>query len=397
MKKYVIAMILFLIYVPSFSEDKVEFTAITKEMDVSINKSLRWLAGQQRADGYYSCGIGNRVGYGYDAHFYGAHVGVTAIAGMAFLANGHVPGVGPYGKVMEKIVKAVVSAIQKNGYITLNHSRMYSHSFATLFLAEVYGMTMDKDVKKALIRSVNLIVKNQNKLGGWRYNPEAADSDLSVVVCLVQALRAANNAGIYVSRSVIDNSLKYIKSMVYKKEKAADVKRSIFGRPYKDPRENEGGFYYQEMGRDGQEERVTFAICAAGVTALHGTGIYEGRELEGGYQFLKQRYMNNAFPRLVPVEGYAINRIGLMKYGNVYLRPRVQNFQFFYGHYYAVQAFHQKGGRDWRMWFSRLRKEILSVQYEDGHYMDEVGECYATAMATLILSLPKGYLPIFQR
>ena len=39
----------------------------------------------------------------------------------------------------------------------------------------------------------------------------------------------------------------------------------------------------------------------------------------------------------------------------------------------------------------------MDIQFADGHWEDEVSSTYATAMATLILSLPKGLLPIFQR
>jgi hypothetical protein len=397
MNRFLILVLLIFFLLPGQAQESDSFEAVTPEMDKSIERSLAWLAKNQNKEGFFDCAIGNRVGYSYHEHSFGSHVGVTAIAGMAFLANGHVPGVGTYGELMKKIVGAMIHSSQGNGYATLNGSRMYSHAFATLFMAEVYGMTGDPKLKKALKTAVKLIIQHQNKAGGWRYNPDADDADLSVVVCLVQALRAANNAGIHVPRGVIDHSLKYIRSLAYKREDSVKANNQAFQRRYIDHRRYEGGFYYQNMGRDGMTERVTFAICAAGVTALHGSGIYEGRELDGGYAFLKKRYLDNRFPDRIAYEGYAINRRGVVNRHARGLRPHEQSFQFFYGHYYAVQAFHQKGGRDWRRWFTKIRKDILSIQYADGHYKDEVGENYATAMATLILSIPKGYLPIFQR
>ena len=45
---------------------------------------------------------------------------------------------------------------------------MYSHGFATLFLAEIYGMTGDEQVKEKLQRAVRLIEKTQNPEGGCR-------------------------------------------------------------------------------------------------------------------------------------------------------------------------------------------------------------------------------------
>ena len=75
---------------------------------------------------------------------------------------------------------------------------MYSHAFATLFLAEVYGMVEREDVKRTLQRSVDLIVDSQNAEGGWRYKPFARESDMSITVCQVLALRSARNVGIHV-------------------------------------------------------------------------------------------------------------------------------------------------------------------------------------------------------
>jgi len=87
---------------------------------------------------------------------------------------------------------------------------MYSHAFATLFLAEAYGMAGGATCKAALARAVNLIVDCQNQHGGWRYNPLDREVDLSVTVCQLQALRAARNIGIKVPKSTIDLAARYV-------------------------------------------------------------------------------------------------------------------------------------------------------------------------------------------
>jgi len=97
-----------------------------------------------------------------------------------------------------------------NGQITANGTRMYSHAFATLFLAEVYGMTDRADVKRVLQRSVDLIVDSQNNEGGWRYRPFARESDMSITVCQVLALRSARNVGIHVPITTIKNAQNYV-------------------------------------------------------------------------------------------------------------------------------------------------------------------------------------------
>ncbi len=70
---------------------------------------------------------------------------------------------------------------------------MYSHAFATLFLAEIYGTTQRKDVKTKLKRAIQLLVSSQNREGGWRYQPIPVDADLSVTVSTLQALRKAQD------------------------------------------------------------------------------------------------------------------------------------------------------------------------------------------------------------
>ena len=73
---------------------------------------------------------------------------------------------------------------------------MYGHGFATLFLAEVYGMTPRPDVRETLRKAVRLIVQTQNQEGGWRYHPVRNDAALSVTSCQIMALRAARTTGV---------------------------------------------------------------------------------------------------------------------------------------------------------------------------------------------------------
>ena len=76
---------------------------------------------------------------------------------------------------------------------------MYCHGISTLMLAEVAGMVPDPvladRVQKALAHAVDVIVKAQDvkkgpeHAGGWRYQPNSNDSDISVTGWQVMALR----------------------------------------------------------------------------------------------------------------------------------------------------------------------------------------------------------------
>ncbi|RME83327.1 MAG: hypothetical protein D6785_06830, partial [Planctomycetota bacterium] len=187
---------------------------ITKAAQNAIDRGLEYLAKHQNPDGSWSDVIGRKVNNYYIGK-YGRHVGVSALAGMAFLAGGYLPGRGKYGKTLKKLVDFFADTFSKpennpDGFISLNESRMYSHAFATLFLAEIYGMTHRPEIGTILRRSVKLIETSQNKHGGWRYLPGAKDSDLSIVVCQLMALRGARNAGIAVDPKVIQKAIDYV-------------------------------------------------------------------------------------------------------------------------------------------------------------------------------------------
>ena len=88
---------------------------------------------------------------------------------------------------------------------------MYGHGFATMFLAECYGMSRRAELRGKLAAAVKLIVDSQNDEGGWRYWPDSTDADVSVTICQVMALRAARNAGLSVPKTTIDRCIEYVK------------------------------------------------------------------------------------------------------------------------------------------------------------------------------------------
>ena len=283
-------------------------------------------------------------------------MGVTALACLAFLAHGDSPGRGRYGANLKKGLRFLLDNIDENGYISYSNSRMYSHAFATLFLAEVYGQVRDEEVKKKLKKAVRAIERAQNKYGGWRYKPTSKDADISVTVCQIMALRAARNAGVAVDTEVIEKAVKYVKESATRR----------------------GAFYYQTRDADGNRiiSRTSLALTAAGVVALQGAGRYDCREVREGVRYLYNSFVVNS----IPPSGH--------------MRT---TFTYFYAHYYAIQALYVTGGRRWRAWWRKISNELLRGQNEDGRWQDIVGPNYATAMAALILQIPNGYLPIFQR
>ena len=316
----------------------------------SIDNGLEFLARHQNRNGSWTDLVGRKVHFRY-VGYAADHVGVTALAGMAFLANGSVPGRGKYADTVSRALNYILEHTGSEGFISAHRSRMYSHAFATVFLAEIYGMTQDRKVREKLKLAVRLIVRAQNKEGGWRYLPGAEDSDMSITVCQVMGLRAARNAGIQVPKRSIGEATDYVK-----RSYRADV----------------SAFTYQvEDNYLRAQSRHSFALTACGVATLYGAGDYDAFQIDEAL-----RYMVERRPRAVEA---------------------AQSFDYFYGHYYAAQAAFQKGGSYWSSWYRTIQSEFVLLQESDGSWKDLVGKNYATAMACIVLQIPFQYLPITER
>lgn len=331
------------------------------EIESSISRGLAFLAmSQDPASGGWRQDVGFKFNDRYEVSVASRpHVGVSALALMAFLAGGHQPGRGRYGDVVERGTDFILASVDTDtGFVSANETRMYSHAFATLFLAEIYGMTRRTDVHEKLQLAVDLTVKSQNRQGSWRYRPYSPDSDMSIAVCQLMALRAARNIGIAVPRSTITRAYKYIENSAYPRNSRLS-----------------GAFKYQI---DQEMTRTSFALTAAGVASLIHAGFYDDAMIKTGVNWLKRR-----LPRLDSNE-------------------RFPSYFYWYGHYYCSQVMFIAGDREpglWEAYYDRMSAELVARQSADGSWQNSPGpgEAYGTAVAAIILQIPYEFLPIFQR
>ena len=317
---------------------------ITPELDSAVTKGLAALAKMQNEDGSFGDGR------------FGRSVAITALACLAFMGDGNLPGRGAYAEHVSRGLNFVLDNCSESGLIAADASTgpMYGHGFATLFLGEAYGMTqgggdtaLATRVHNSLLKAVRLIQSTQNTQGGWRYNPIPYDADVSVTICQIMALRSARNAGLEVPKETIDKAVEYVRNC----QNPVD-----------------GGFRYQ-LDSGGS----AWPRSAAGVASLYYAGIYTDRAIDKGLEYLTINSM--------PGKGDAATKA-----------------HYYYGHYYAVQAMYLAGGKNWAEWWPAIRGELLGSQGPDGKWDDQsVGETYGTSMALIILQMPKRYLPIFQK
>ncbi len=332
---------------------------VTRDTEAAIERGLGYLARSQHPDGSY--GTGN----------YFSNVAVTSLAGLAFMAGGHLPGRGLYGKAVNRALEFVLAQADRrpavfgqphpSGFLhnpggPHQHGPMYGHGFGTLFLAECYGMVADpglhRRLRDVLPKALDVILKAQNSEGGWRYTPQPKDADLSVTICQIMALRSARNAGFHVPRSSVKRCVDYVKAC----------------------QNQDGSFVYQKSNPRGfPMNNQAFARTAAGVCAFYSAGIYKGQEVQSGLDYLLRNKPGGA--------GF-----------------RRADMHYFYGHYYAVQAMWTAGGNYWSEWYPAIREELLANQRNpEGSWMDMICVHYGTAMACVILQVPNNYLPILQK
>lgn len=329
------AWLLLFSFTATASAQKPELAKIDEPTRNATSRALQWLAAKQNADGSWS-----------ESRF-PHNTAITSFALLAFMSQGHLPGQGPYGPEIVRAARFLLSSGNADGYLIGSRSgNMYCHGMATLALAELWGMTGDEEVQPVLTKAIDLIVRSQNRDGGWRYDPIPGSDDISVTIMQVMALRAAKNGGMHVPDETLKRAIIYIK-------KCCDPKT--------------GGYGYQPFTKS----RPGFARTAAGVCVLQLAGEHDADEIPKAVTYLKANFDTRE--------------------------------HFWYGHYYAAHAMHQVGGKEWTDWYDRMKQTMFLLQSADGSWTragydrEGVGPCYATSIAVIALSVPAGYLPIFQR
>jgi hypothetical protein len=234
-------------------------------IDDSIARALAYLSAEQQPSGAWLT----------DA--WGESPAITSLAVMAFLAAGHVPGEGPYGEQINKGIRWVIDQQQPSGLLirrAQSHGPMYDHGIATLMLAEVSGMVDEADapvVRRTLEKAVRLILQSQavrkipRHQGGWRYQFDSLDSDLSVTVWQVMALRAAKDIGCDVPAESIDAAVDYVKKCEDRRQR---------------------GFGYQPGNG------TTPTMTGSGITCLEVCGTHQTEEALAAAQWLLDHPLN---------------------------------------------------------------------------------------------------------
>jgi hypothetical protein len=324
-------------------EEVLSILTAEQPRDRAIRTALKWLRSKQRGDGAIE----------EDKHA----TALTSLALMAHLAAGTTFSDPEHGPWMRKSLTFVLGMQDKEGYFgSRDNSRMYGHGITTLMLAEAIGMAQEEELEEVLRASLQRalsvtvaaarVQKDDNNRGGWRYNPQDGNSDLSLSGWQLMSLHASQQVGMPVDEDVVKGAVEYARRLT------------------------------TEDGRVGYESRGDDR------PALRGLGMFcfaiGGHDGDDAVTQIAKRIMQDPISWRGP--------------------------WFFYRAYYDAVGMSRARPELWDQYSPRLTKVLVEGQKKDGSWATPPGDneagygsVYLTSMCVLSLAVDRHVLPAYQR
>ncbi len=338
--------------------------ATPEEVKKALQRALDYLADEQTEEGYW--------GGGYEGN-----AGIAGLCLMAFV-GGECAG-KDYSANIERTIRYLKSQYhppsdykegsrEKDFYGGLigEDNLMYSHGIATLALIEAMVDLNDVSLEPIVEEAVRLIIRTQNTehkpeslegpvnrsssyYGGWRYDPDSTDSDISVSSWLILALKAAQMAGFEVPEWSKAAAVAFLHSCYDEENKV---------------------FTYKPGDAEGCVRAAVGALCL-------------------------QLLAHPEDPRIKTAVRYMLNNPPMW----VYEYPG-DGYPFYYW-YYGTRAMLSLGGEDWKLWKSWMCRLLVENQSDSGAWESKEREegmsYYTTALGALMLELCCGHVPVYMR
>jgi hypothetical protein len=312
------------------------------EVRRAVFRGLDFLISQEQPDGKFP-----------DSH--GKSTGISSLVGMACLSTGATPlGEGKYTEAVKRRIDYLFKNVDDKGIISCGdhgNGPMYAHNISSLFLSECSGMVdvarqkqLDEVLPKALkvILDSQAVKKDDRHQGGWRYQPNSGDSDMSCSGWALMAMHSARLNGAQVPSSAIDAAVRYV---------------------MKNQSKREGHIGYMD------ENQHKDSLTGAGLLCLELCGRHGTPETISAGEWILANHT-----KLAKAE------------------------HEMYGNYYNAQGMFQLGGKYWKTYAEWMYGNYLPAQKADGSWDGErFGKIYSTSMMVLALAVPFRQLPIYQR
>lgn len=335
MKSLAFAALLFVCFVGTRGAAEPEaLPTIDPSTRSALDRGLKYLYRKQASDGSWD-----------------DSVETTAFAILATLSNGHTLQEGKYKRELQQAVRYLLNCQNLDGLIANpNNTRtgMVGHSYATLALTQVQGMSPDANTQKAIQKAVKRIERAQTIDGTWQADSFGRSNIISLTFRQIIVLRAAKDNGAFVSNDHIKAAAQHVKSRW-------DIA---------------AGRYRYESSRWADGPQMKYGSTAAELGALLLGGEYKAKELTNAIAFLEQQ--------------------------------TDRDYYFWQNLLFGSFLYHQVGGTAWAKYYNRVRATLVDSQNSDGywdwkeHEIAYATRSHQTAMALLVLSIPAEYLPIFQ-
>ena len=187
--------------------------------DPAVGGALAWLAAHQEADGRLDADTfsahcpaddacegpgGGHHGERQPCGFDGA---VTALAVMAWLADGSTPVSGPYADAVKRGVEACRRVVRGG---TRGFDRIWNLALGVQALADAACAARDPALRDDVASGVQTLLAQQRADGGWSY--VYAIGDVPTTGCVLMALGQAAQAGVAVDRARIERALAFLEA-----------------------------------------------------------------------------------------------------------------------------------------------------------------------------------------
>lgn len=400
----------------------------TRESETAVERSLRWLAANQSADGNWNAeeqGAGRLEKDENGRAFVGrgADTGLTALVVLSFLGAGYTHEGGRYAPDVDRAIDWLIRQQGDDGNLCGNaevYGRMYCHAMATYALAEAYGMQQDEILGPIIEPDVFHLPSEVAILSATRIaGAVTAQPALILTVAEDDPRRQAAEQYAYSLRRVDDLRLR-----------SALSKAVSFTIGMQDP--TSGGWRYRRL-QEGDVSMFGWQMMSLKSAELAGVAVpsrvttrmrdFLEAVKQGdhgglfGYRRNVVRNGQNTEPVTPTMTAEALFCQQMLGYPReseasresieflMSNSPRLSEMNFYYW-YYGTLAMYQYGGRPWQDWNAAVRDLLVSEQVQNGpnagswdpndRWGRNGGRLYSTALATLTLEVYYRFLPLYR-
>jgi len=298
-----------------------------------------------------------------------AKTGLTGLAVLCFLGAGYTHKSGKYKRVVRKALDFILADQQPDGsFSNVGWGPGYTYGIGTLALAEAYGMTKDKKLKKPLEKAVEFLMGRQHPGRAWGYEMYGTGNDTSVSAFALMALKDAKLCGVKADYKKAFDGLK-----AHYKEVCGGEHKGL-------------GSYRNPVGSRPHSNTGIVLMCR---------------------QFMGQK---RSHPAVKEGAAYLVNEGVRWKTDG-----KMPEDEGIYYIYYASLGMFQYGGKEWKKWNKEMKPALVKSQIKGGcangswpcangqeipGYAQKFdgygGKVYTTALAILTLEVYYRYSPLFR-